>query len=805
MSKGRTLAWSTLILVPLCTNAQLLPPDTLSWSMANSAQCVKAGDLDGDGDNEVVVGTLRGHHVLLYWNPGDGEFGAPQFVMEAEGVYDLELADVDRDGLLDIVVADFGNGWVSWCANLGGGSFAPRAVLIDDIFTTGITALEVGQGDADPEVELFTLNYNGRVGLFQDNGSQQFGTGQTLFVTGPPAFGLDIYSFTGTFRYDVVAGGDAVWMRSNTGPGFLASQPVELSSMGGDVSAVAFNRGTTGSLQDALVFVASEGTGQQRVWSGFQNGTPSLASTTAYDGITDIVHFVVNAQNPNTWWSLAASHSLHGIVGQSPFFTQSKAWGLRSIAVADMNGDGITDLLWCGDEDDDVAWVRRDSSAADHPERRMTPLSGGTCPPRFADLDGDGDQDGVIAFREGRSIAWIENQANTGFSEPIPITTRAYGHSRAIPADLDGDGDLDVLTAYAFDSLLYFPNDGTGGFGAPVFLSDVYADASYLEVRDVEGDGDADILTVERAANGTAIAKALLLNNGSGAFSPSQALAQGPPRFHRFEDVDGDALPDVVDLDPNTGRMAWYRNLGGASFAAEAEILPAGALGTVRSTCVGDADGDGDADLLVAGEQGSSVHCLVRTPLGWDPPALLFSDPSFDVTGMAMGDLDDDGDADLLTGRYDGGRVVWYTNTGNLTFGPGIQLTDEMGFNVHVDVVDLNGDGEMDGIASSIPADRVLGFLNGPGINTGVAEGARQPLLVVVDQDASHVLVQGGAQLAGLPVWLFDGTGRSVRHLMLDAGGAARIGVDGLAAGAYTVVAGTAGTVASTRVVLQPR
>ncbi|HRH69675.1 MAG TPA: VCBS repeat-containing protein, partial [Flavobacteriales bacterium] len=370
---------------------------------------------------------------------------------------------------------------------------------------------------------------------------------------------------------------------------------------------------------------------------------------------------------------------------------------------------------------------------------------------------------------------------------------------------LDGDGDLDVLTAYAFDTLLYFPNDGTGGFGAPVILSDEFADGDYLEVRDVEGDGDADILTVQSAGNGTPIAKVLLLNDGSGVFSPSQALTQGPPRFHRFEDVDGDGLPDVVDIDPTTNRMVWYRNLGGVSFAAEAEIVPAGALGILRSTCLGDADGDGDTDLLVAGELGRSVYCLARSPLGWDQPVLLFSDPSFDVTGMAMGDLDDDGDADLLTGRYDGGRVVWHTNNGNLAFGQGIQLTDEMGFNVLVDVVDLNGDGELDGVASSIPADRVLGFLNGPGINTVIPEGPQQALQVLVDQDATSLLVQGGAHMAGRPVWLFDSGGRSVRHQMLDAGGTARIGVDDLAAGVYTVVAGTPGTVASARVVLQPR
>lgn len=771
--------------------------------MANSAQCVKAGDLDGDGDNDVVVGTRLGNHVLLYRNPGDGQFGPPELVMEAGTVYDLELADLDLDGDTDIVVGDFFNGWVSWSENTGSGVFAARAVLIDDIFTTGITALEIGQGDSDPELELFTLNYNGRVGLFHDNGSQQFGTGQTLMGSvGPPAYGLDIFQYTGTFRFDVVAGGDELWMRSNTGPGFLASPPVLLTSGGGDVSAVAFNRGNSGSLQDARVYVASEGSGELRIWSGFQNATPSLGYTAAYDGITDIVHYVLDSLNPNTWWSLEASHTQHGLLSLTPFYINSKAWGLRSICVSDMDGDAITDLVWCGDEDDDVAWVKRDSTVAGYAEYRMTPLSGGTMPPRFADLDGDGDPDCVLSFLEGRSIGWVENLGGGDYAEPVPITINAYDHRNAIPADLDGDGDMDVLTAYADDTLLYFPNNGSGLFGPAIIISSTVADNYYLAAEDLDGDGDTDILTVDRTVNGVPVDKTLLLNDGAGNFTMSNALAQGPDQFLLLADLDDDGLVDVLDESSSTG-VIWYRNLGGGSFAPNAVIAASGTLGgTVRRIFVADADGDGDPDLLVASAAGTAVYWIERTSLGWNPPALLLSEPSENIVSVAMGDFDGDGDADILAGLYDGGRVVWYANTGGLVFGPSTLLTDELIIAWNVDVIDLDGDGLVDAVASSNVGDRVLGFLNDGSIATAVT-GRSQPVVQATYDPRTEVIVVTGASLG--PGWragLQDMAGRWVVSPYVVNGGAVRIATNGLARGTYVVVCGDPDRVAAVRVSL---
>lgn len=74
-----------------------------------NAYAIKAGDLDGDGDPDLVVGVnFQGQsHALL--NEGDGTF-TRQDILPGQlfSVGDLELGDVDGDGVLDVVAVDWG-------------------------------------------------------------------------------------------------------------------------------------------------------------------------------------------------------------------------------------------------------------------------------------------------------------------------------------------------------------------------------------------------------------------------------------------------------------------------------------------------------------------------------------------------------------------------------------------------------------------------------------------------------------------------------------------------------------------------
>ncbi|MBK7875529.1 MAG: VCBS repeat-containing protein [Planctomycetes bacterium] len=71
---------------------------------------VACGDLDGDGKAEILVSAQNSHHVEL-WSPRAVEGGALAFVRAPDlglhaGCLDLLVFDVDRDGRLDVIVAN---------------------------------------------------------------------------------------------------------------------------------------------------------------------------------------------------------------------------------------------------------------------------------------------------------------------------------------------------------------------------------------------------------------------------------------------------------------------------------------------------------------------------------------------------------------------------------------------------------------------------------------------------------------------------------------------------------------------------
>lgn len=67
---------------------------------------VAAGDLDGDGATEVIVGAQNSHHVNLWWSRGGKLVRSPDLGV-GRGVLDVEIADVDGSGASVIAANNF--------------------------------------------------------------------------------------------------------------------------------------------------------------------------------------------------------------------------------------------------------------------------------------------------------------------------------------------------------------------------------------------------------------------------------------------------------------------------------------------------------------------------------------------------------------------------------------------------------------------------------------------------------------------------------------------------------------------------
>lgn len=158
------------------------------------------GDIDGDGDQDLVqsFSAAAGYEVRL--NNGAGSFGPPAFTPFSEPVKAVQLKDMNGDSKLDLLlaIASTANPQVLILHGNGVGSFgalpahvfselAPSSVAADDIDGDGANDLIVGGLDTDG------INGNEPLALFQNQlggalGSPSFSLG----APGAPASPLQI-------------------------------------------------------------------------------------------------------------------------------------------------------------------------------------------------------------------------------------------------------------------------------------------------------------------------------------------------------------------------------------------------------------------------------------------------------------------------------------------------------------------------------------------------------------------------------------------------------------------------------------
>src|SRR5262249_22045800 len=90
---------------------------------------VAAGDLNADGNPDIVVANRVDDTVKVFLGSGDGTFELPQTYSAGQRTWTVTIADANGDGKQDILTVNKGDNSISILANNGDGTFQPQAVI----------------------------------------------------------------------------------------------------------------------------------------------------------------------------------------------------------------------------------------------------------------------------------------------------------------------------------------------------------------------------------------------------------------------------------------------------------------------------------------------------------------------------------------------------------------------------------------------------------------------------------------------------------------------------------------------------
>jgi hypothetical protein len=344
------------------------------------------------------------------------------------------------------------------------------------------------------------------------------------------------------------------------------------------------------------------------------------------------------------------------------------------IAIADVNGDGVPDLVSAGVSVAYGVGGGRFTKPVSYVVDGASFISNMV----LADLRNNGLRD--IVTNGYTAISVLLNTGKGTFEDGI-WTTVAGGAGCGVTADFNRDGkpDLAVITSTGLSILL-----GTGKPTTPFTTGTPIAvtGAACIVTGDLNGDGIPDLLV---AVNGSPNALLAYLGNGDGTFTlKSTTATPSSGGYVALGDFNHDGKLDFA----TSGNLLALGN-GDGTFQAPAAIVANPPSSGFSGIAVGDINNDGWPDLVLTnnGIPGYDVFVLLNNHEG----GFTQVPTNFGATTSQpiLVDLNGDGNLDLV---LEGGGVYVGDGTGKFRYQaalPGVPGS----FGGIVAVADVNGDG----------------------------------------------------------------------------------------------------------------
>jgi len=608
-----------------------------------------AYDVTGDGKPDLIGADADG--IAVWRGNGDGTF-VPTAIssnLPAFTTYTfIGVADLDGDGAKDVVFADTGtaNAGIAFYRSAGDGTFTRGGGFAWPTSSVNVSKFALGDFDGDGRVDVARLDVDPSGYLQSYDIRLAYNQGGGAFLMDPSFTSVPASYNSSTQRIDAVdVDGDGV-------PAIV--------TLANPALAIVRARGRKVTTQ-TTTYDPFTGRSVVGIADLDEDGFPDLITS----GIDDIVVF----------WGTAT----HGFSQPSTFYFRGMP------AVADMNGDGLKDVVG-GTDAIRAVYAQK---GRDLPAPRMYAPRTDFQTTLVTDVTGDGVADLVVVDHDSRNFHVVAGLPGGGFSTSPSPSVALDGDSTGIvvvTGDFDGDGVTDVaegFTAYSngvgVPTIKIFFGNGTGNF---VGAATLQISNAQLDGAGHFGSGDALVATTGGAA------QIITAAHRTASASPATTIPSGATVF--VADVDGDGRSDLL-LAATDGLHIVKQISGAWQDTATVKMTTTG----IRGVTAGDLNGDGRRDLVVNGSYGN-VALIANSSGGFDVEVL----PSVTGSGsVIVGDIDRSGKSSIILGGLEWVTILRRQAAG--VYSPATVPMDTFNDsftegNTPIGVVDATGDGVPD-------------------------------------------------------------------------------------------------------------
>ena len=280
-----------------------------------------------------------------------------------------------------------------------------------------------------------------------------------------------------------------------------------------------------------------------------------------------------------------------------------------SVAMADLNADGILDLVVPSYFGGNFT-VYLGAPDGSFTPGETHPVAGHCTWVAAGDLNEDGKVD-IVAARNGSGQP-VLLYVYLGNGDGTFALSRTYPTQIATPTEIrltrvNSDAHIDLAYSISGPGAgTLFLGGGDGTLSAPEFLAgdtDPSGDSPGFSLADVDGDGNLDWIGAQDFVDSVSVR----IGDGTGRFAPGAGLSFPQPFDVETADFDGDGRIDLIASNVDSA-VCWLRGENGDYFPAAALHPPGGVIKLLAT----DLNGDGWPDLVFSGADNSFSVAINR-------------------------------------------------------------------------------------------------------------------------------------------------------------------------------------------------